>query len=81
MKLQSLSNDWDNLDRLFGMYLNRFGAKRTSSFCYGTQSAETALFCKKKVFLCFGRLEGWIARVSGSRKCAKLVSNAYKSWL
>ena len=81
MELQSVFKGWDSLDRLYGRCLNRFGAKRTSGLWDRTQSAEAALFCKRKVILCFGRLEGSIIRVFGSRQCVKLVSNACKSWL
>ena len=76
-----MANGSDSSDGLYGVCWKRFGAKRTSGFCFGTQSAEVVLFCKRKVFWCFRRVEEWIARVFGSRQCAKLVSNAYKSSL
>ena len=81
MELQSLSNGWDSLDRLYGMCLNGFGAKCRSGFCYGSETAGSALFCKKNVIWCFGRLKGSIIRVSGSRQCTKLFSKACKGWL
>ena len=64
---------WDSLDGLCGMCLNQFEAKRTRVFCYGSQTAGSALFCQWKVILCFGRLKDSEARVSGSMQCVKLV--------
>ena len=78
MELQSMANGWDNLGGLYGMYWNWFGTKRMGGLWFGNQNAEAALFCKKMVFLCFGRLRGWIARASDSRQYAKVVWNAYK---
>ena len=70
-----MANGWDSLDRLYGMCLNRFEAKRTSGLCDGSESAGSALFCKKKVIWCFGRLEGSTICVYGSGQCKKLVLN------
>ena len=39
-----MANGWDSLDRLYGMCLNMFGAKRTRGFYYGTPSAECPVF-------------------------------------
>ena len=75
-----MANGWDSLDRLYGMCLNRFGAKRTSKLCYGSQDADAALFCQWKVILSYGMFEGSKIRVSGSMQCVKLVSNACQSW-
>ena len=80
MELQSVFKGWDSLDRLYGMCLNQFEAKRTRDLCYGNQTAGSALFCKTKMILCYGRFEVSKARVSGSRGCEKLVSNACPSW-
>ena len=67
---------WDSLDRLCGRCLNQFEAKRTRDLCYGNQTAGSVLFCQWKMILCYGRFEGSKARVSGSKGCVKLVSNA-----
>ena len=71
---------WDSLDELYGRCLNRFGAKRTSKLCYGSQVADAAMFFQWKVILCSGRLKDLKARVLGSIQCVKLVSEACKSW-
>ena len=71
---------WDNLDRLYGRCLNRFGEKRTSKLYYGNQTADVALFCQWKVILFYGRFERSMAHVSVSRECKKLVSKACKGW-
>ena len=36
-------------------------------------------FARKMVFLCFRRLEGWIAHASDSKHYAKVVSNVHKA--
>ena len=79
MELQLTMEVWDCLSELNGRYWNKFEAKRTSGLCDGCESAGSALFCKKKVIWCFGRLEGSTNRVSGSRQCTKLVWNVGKS--
>ena len=76
MELQLAMEVWDSLSELNGRYWNKFEAKCTSGLCDGSETAGSALFCKKNVILCLGTLEGSIIRVSGSRKCTKLVSNA-----
>ena len=70
---------WDSLDGLNGRCLNRFGAKRTSKLCYGSQVADAALFFQWKVILSYGMFEGSKSRVSGLRGCEKVISNACTS--
>ena len=70
---------WDSLSELNGRYWNKFEAKRARDLYDGSESAGSALFCKKNVIWCFGRLEGSTTRVSGSRKCKKCVWNVDKS--
>ena len=81
MELQLAMEVWDSLSELNGRYWNWLQAKRTSGCENGSDSAGPALFCKKMWFLCTRVFEGWMARVSGSQGCAKLVWNVGKTWL
>ena len=80
MELQLVFKVWDSLDGLNGRCLNRFGAKRTSKLCYGSQVADAALFFQWKVILSYGMFEGSMGRFLGSRECEKVVSKACTSW-
>ena len=63
MELQWLENGWDSLGMLYGVCWNWFQAKRTSGFCFGSESAEPALFLQELVILCLRVFERLRSRV------------------
>ena len=65
MELQLLKRGWDSLGMLYGVCWNWFQAKRTSGFCFGSESAEPALCLQELVILCLRVFERLGNRVLG----------------